>query len=203
MHRSVESRVSRWLHLPLVALMSVAAVSTPACKKKVPEVAAVAYAVGDKVDVNWNGSWWKGEVLALKGDKFRVHYVGWSANWDEDVPSARLRAPTDTAKEGTEAKAAAAPTPTPAESAPAPEPSASAEPVATAAPAAAKARWKAGDRVDINWHGGWHQGRVLSVTGALYRVHYLGWGANWDESVPASRLRPPTSTAKRGSNPKD
>jgi len=34
-------------------------------------------------------------------------------------------------------------------------------------------------------------------------VHYLGWGANWDENVPESRLRPPTSTAKRGTNPKD
>jgi hypothetical protein len=201
MRRPSESRVPRWLHLPLIALLSLGAVPTTACKKKAPEVAAVAYAVGDKVDVNWNGAWWKGEVLALKGEKFRVHYTGWSANWDEDVPATRLRAPTDTAKEGTEAKAVAAPTPTE----PAPDPAPSAEPVAsaTAAPVAAKGRWKAGDRVDINWHGGWHQGRVLSVTGALYRVHYLGWGANWDESVPASRLRPPTSTAKRGSNPKD
>ncbi len=195
---------ARALHLPLVALLTFTALATPACKKKAPEVttATASYAAGDKVDVNWKGSWWKGEVVAVKGDKFRIHYVGWSATWDEDVGADRLRAPTATAQAGTEA------TPAPSASVETTAASATAEPAASAAPtatvaAAKKAAYKAGDRVDINWKGSWHQGRVVSLVGTQFRVHYLGWGANWDENVGADRLRPPTASAKRGSNPKD
>ena len=58
-----------------------------------------------------------------------------------------------------------------------------------------------GDSVDVEWNGGWWQARILSVNGGLYRIHYIGWGTNWDESVPARRVRPSTGTAKRGSGP--
>lgn len=58
-----------------------------------------------------------------------------------------------------------------------------------------------GDSVDVEWNGAWWQARILSVNGGLYRVHYVGWGSNWDESVPARRVRAKTGTAKRGSGP--
>lgn len=58
-----------------------------------------------------------------------------------------------------------------------------------------------GDSVDVEWNGGWWQARILSVNGGLYRIHYVGWGNNWDESVPARRVRASTGTAKKGSGP--
>jgi hypothetical protein len=135
-----------------------------------------AYKAGDKVDIEWKGRWYPGEILSVSGDKHRIHYTGWASSWDEDVPASRLRAPTGAAK-------------------------AVAEP--TQAPTAVKAvaGWKAGDSVDVNWKGSWYQGRVLSVSGGQYRIHYIGWASSWDETVPASRLRAPTGTARRGSGP--
>lgn len=61
--------------------------------------------------------------------------------------------------------------------------------------------FKAGDSVDVQWNGSWWQARILSVNGGLYRVHYAGYGSNWDESVTAARVRPFSGTAKRGTGP--
>ena len=66
-------------------------------------VTAATWKVGDKVDVEWKGGWWQGKILAVSGDKYKVHYVGWSSRWDEEVLASRLRAPTASAQKGTEA----------------------------------------------------------------------------------------------------
>ena len=56
------------------------------------DVAGAAFKVGDEIDVNWNGEWWKATVLAVKaGPRYKVHYVGWGNNWDELVLPARVR----------------------------------------------------------------------------------------------------------------
>ena len=166
------------------------------CKKKVAEAETVpsasapeaSYSAGDKVDVNWNGAWWKGEVLATDGAKFKIHYVGWGANWDESVPAARLRAQTADSKVGSESTAAAgvvsaAPTAVPADT----------------AKVATTRLFKVGDKVDVNWKGAWYQGQVIGTPGSQFRVHYIGFGANWDENVPSSRLKAFSGTAKKGS----
>lgn len=50
---------------------------------------------GDDVDVEWNGQWWKGNVLSVSaGPTYRIHYVGWGPEWDEDVGPSRIRART-------------------------------------------------------------------------------------------------------------
>ena len=41
-----------------------------------------AYKVGAKIEVNWNGTWYKSTVLEVKGVKFKIHYDGWSDKWD-------------------------------------------------------------------------------------------------------------------------
>ena len=80
---------------------------------------------GDQVDVQWNSSWWKGKILSIEDGKYRVHYIGWGSNWDENVTPDRVRDQTADAKvgssaepDGTAATAAAtatsAPAPTPA-----------------------------------------------------------------------------------------
>jgi hypothetical protein len=55
--------------------------------------------VGDPVDVNWNDQWWKGEVLSVIADgTVKIHYTGWSDDWDEVVPRSRLRLPNARAR---------------------------------------------------------------------------------------------------------
>lgn len=183
-----------------VALLLVGFSCLTGCKKaenkpEAPPAAAtpaMQFAVGDKVDVKWNASWWKAEVLAVNSPKYRVHYVGWSASWDEDVTTDRVRPPTDTASTGTEQTTAAATTAAATTAAPSAN--------AKAAPsAAATSAFKVGDKVDVNWNGQWWQGQVLTVSGSQYKVHYLGWAASWDETVSAARVRAPTASAKRGS----
>ena len=61
--------------------------------------------------------------------------------------------------------------------------------------------FRAGDKVDVEWNGSWWQAKVLSTTGGLYRVHYVGWQSSWDENVIARRVRPSSGTAKRGALP--
>jgi hypothetical protein len=94
--------------LLLVAVL-VAVAGATGCSKpqdsggSAASTATGAWKAGDKVDVNWNGSWWQGSVLSVDSGKYKVHYTGWSASWDETVDASRLRAPTGTAAKGTEA----------------------------------------------------------------------------------------------------
>lgn len=197
----------RGLHLTTVGAAVVALALVAGCKKSEPSVEtppaasqvapapapaptpappAMTYDVGDSVDVEWNSSWWKAEVLAVNSDTYRIHYVGWSSSWDEDVTPKRVRPRSDGSSVGTEAPAATA------------APAAKAAPVAKKS-AAAASTWKVGDKVDIKWNGQWWQGEIIGLAGNKYKVHYTGWSSSWDESVGSDRLRARTSTAKRGS----
>jgi len=50
------------------------------------------YSVGDQVEVEWAGSWYKASVLQiLTNGRVKVHYIGWSDSWDEVVPLNRVR----------------------------------------------------------------------------------------------------------------
>jgi hypothetical protein len=51
-------------------------------------------------------------------------------------------------------------------------------------------RLEAGSPVLIDWHGRWFRGEVVAIeSGNQVRVHYVGWDARWDETVPRSRLQ--------------
>ena len=66
---------------------------------------------------------------------------------------------------------------------------------AVVTPAVAKpegqAQWAKGQGVEILWGAKWWKGRILAVDEAAgkYRVHYDGWGDNWDEWVTPEKLR--------------
>ena len=48
--------------------------------------------VGARLVGEWSGKWQRVTVLALKDDgQVRIHWEGWSDQWDEDVPRSRLR----------------------------------------------------------------------------------------------------------------
>lgn len=49
--------------------------------------------------------------------------------------------------------------------------------------------FKKGEQVMIEWSGVWYKGSVLEIKNGQYKVHYDGWGSNYDEWVPQTRLK--------------
>jgi hypothetical protein len=57
------------------------------------------------------------------------------------------------------------------------------------------------DDVSVEWHGGWYPGRILELPAVDgIRIHYEGFDASWDETVPRSRLRRPVAPAQPEQN---
>ena len=49
------------------------------------------YAVGNHVAVLWRGTWYAATILAVQGDRYKIHYTGWGSEWDEMVGTDRIR----------------------------------------------------------------------------------------------------------------
>lgn len=144
------------------------------------------FKLGQLCSANWNGGWYPVEIAQVKDGSYLIHYVGYGCNWDEWVPLDRLRqnnpaqvsscAHTEPYQHHTyDAKAHHHPQ---TEAAP-PENQKS----------QGSAPLKAGDHVQIEWHGSWYPGSILKATGDAYTIHYDGYGSNWDETVDKSRIR--------------
>lgn len=43
--------------------------------------------------------------------------------------------------------------------------------------------------VKVQWKGAWYNARVLNRKGDEFRIHYMGYGPEWDETVPRDRVR--------------
>lgn len=43
--------------------------------------------------------------------------------------------------------------------------------------------------VKVKWKGEWYNARVLSQQGDKFRIHYMGYGPEWDETVTRDRVR--------------
>lgn len=56
-----------------------------------PQFAHAQYNVGDKVEVEERGKWYLSSVLKVEGDKFFIHYEGYSSKYDLWVGSERIR----------------------------------------------------------------------------------------------------------------
>ena len=50
----------------------------------------------ETIEILWGGTWYKGSVVEVKGDQYKVHYDGWGSSWDEWVKKERLRKPAIT-----------------------------------------------------------------------------------------------------------
>jgi hypothetical protein len=61
--------------------------------------------------------------------------------------------------------------------------------VAPAAPAAPLKGARVGQQVDVEWHGSWWPAEVVAMKNGFYKIHYTGWGTEWDEWVELPRLR--------------
>ena len=49
------------------------------------------YHKGQKVEVEWHGTWYPAAVLEAKADSWLIHYDGYGSEWDEWVGPARIR----------------------------------------------------------------------------------------------------------------
>jgi hypothetical protein len=129
------------------------------------------YGVGDHVLVQWETNNYPAYILDVpKPSKFRVHYDGYDAAWDEEVTKDRIKGFV----EGPVV---------------APEPPAKVR--AKAIQAAQKNTYKLKDRVRVEWHGQIYPATVTGIVGQeQYRVQYDGYDHEWDEIVGLSRIQP-------------
>lgn len=44
-----------------------------------------------QVEVLWQGIWWDATVVNERGNKVKIHYIGWGSGWDEWVGQERFR----------------------------------------------------------------------------------------------------------------
>ena len=115
--------------------------------------------------------WGRGAV------QFHVHYDGFSEDWDEVIPATRIRS-----------RLSAAPSPAPATP---PTSRARAKPSSSGAGTPIPPSvYRLGDRVRVEWHGSIYTATIVTVLGDdRYRVHYEGYGSEWDEDIALSRIQ--------------
>lgn len=128
------------------------------------------YRTGDEVMVEWDGKDYPATILSADPAKLKVHYDGYDDAWDEVVTRSRVKG----FKKGDE---------------PRPEPPAKVR--AKALEAAQTNTYRVGDQVRVEWSGRMYPAQIVEIVGKeRYRVHYEGYGAEWDESVGLSRIQP-------------
>ncbi len=147
----------------LRALLLALLFGAPACKEEMH--------VGDRVLVDWEGQVYPAVILEVTSPtKFKVHYEDYDPVWDEVVPKERVKGLV----EGEPVR---------------PDPPAKVR--AKAIEAAKKNVYKVGDRVRVEWRGQLYAASVIEIVGhERYRIHYEGYGHEWDETVELDRIKP-------------
>lgn len=136
------------------------------------------YQVGDYVLVEWGEEkrFYPAYIIEKKPNaRFRVHYEGYPARWDEIVALARIKGLV-------EGKVTPPPPPQKVRLALglSPENKGAKAPVS---------QFKVGDRIKVKWRESVYRASVIEVVSASeLRVHYEGHESAWDEIVPLSRL---------------
>jgi hypothetical protein len=152
---------------------------------------AEPYRVGEYVLVEWEeGRVYPAYIVEISGkSRYRVHFDGYDARWDEDVGIDRIKGrvegpvapqppPPKVARVSQTAKPPEGQSPGPK-----PAPSASAGASALANP------YKPGDRVRLTWRGSVYSATVLEVVAKdKLLVHYDGYESVWDEVVHVERI---------------
>ena len=156
-------RAARVFSILFALVLTLALLTLSACKRQ--------YGVGDQVQVEWEGGVYPAVIIEAAGPtKYKVHYEGFDEIWDEVVPRSRIKGFV----EGTVVP---------------PEPPAKVR--AKALQAAQTNVHKIGDRVRVEWHGQMYPAVITGIVGQeRYRIHYEGYGPEWDETVGLSRIQP-------------
>jgi hypothetical protein len=130
-----------------------------------------SYDVGDHVLVEWEGNVYPAMIIEVPGPgKVRVHYDGYDEIWDETVRRDRIKGYVE---------------------GPVTIPEPPEKVRRTAVQAAKTNQHKIGDRVSAQWHNHWYPAVIVGVVGPeRYRIHYEGYGNEWDENVGPERIKP-------------
>jgi hypothetical protein len=164
-----------------------------------PPPAVHRHPIGSAVVVQWGAQWWDAHVIETPAPNvWKVHYDGWSDQWDELVGPDRIRDRSAAAglTRGTKPKAVAVTVAlslllvactlsfvamSALRSSPAPAPAAQ-----------GSSGVVAGAIVEVQWRGTWYRAQILEVMpdGSM-RVHYEGYGPEHDEVVRPRRVRQP------------
>jgi hypothetical protein len=150
------------LHMVKILIVCFVLLAASACNR--------AYDVGDHVLVEWENGVYPAMITEVPGPgKVKVHYDGYDEIWDEVVPRSRIKGRV----EG---------------EVPIPEPPDKVR--RTAVEAAKTNQYKIGDRIKVEWHGHYYSALIVGIVGPeRYRVHYEGYGNEWDENVGRERLQ--------------
>lgn len=74
-------------------------------------------------------------------------------------------------------------------------------PVQKSSPAAGETAgnvtFRRGDTVEVEWQGSWYPAEILNLLNGQYRIHYVGYGSNWDETVGPERIRTQRAAPRR------
>ena len=54
--------------------------------------ALATWKVGDELEVEWKGKWYKSKITEIKDGKYKITYIGWDKKWDEWIGPKRMRA---------------------------------------------------------------------------------------------------------------
>ncbi|HEX4335124.1 MAG TPA: Tudor-knot domain-containing protein [Polyangiaceae bacterium] len=155
----------KWLLAPSVA----AALCVAACHDD--------YRIGEFVWVDWDGRDYPAYVIDRKHNaKYRVHYDGYDTRWDEDVTvdrvKGRIKGPATVPPPPERVARAMGISPTPSASA-----------------ATVSSTFAVGDRVRVRWRESVYTATVMALEGrSKIRVHYEGYGPEWDEVVSEERI---------------
>lgn len=146
----------------LSTVVLAATLSFAGCKRR--------YEVGDKVLVEWEKETYPAVILEMNGPrKIKVHYEGYDPVWDETVPQERIKGFNDG-------------------KAPHPKPPQKVQ--AKALDAAKTNVYKIGDRVRVEWHGTMYPAVIVGIVGQeRYRIHFDGYGDEWDDTVGLNRIQ--------------
>ncbi|MEM9691700.1 MAG: hypothetical protein AAGA56_04090 [Myxococcota bacterium] len=130
-----------------------------------------SYRVGDEVMVEWEEGVYPAVITEIpKPGLVKVHYIDYDEIWDEEIPKSRIKGPLLEK--------------------PDPPPEAPLKVRRTAVEAAKTNDFKVGDRVKVDWHNHFYSAVIIGVVGPeRYRVHYEGYGSEWDENVGRDRIK--------------
>ncbi len=59
------------------------------------------------------------------------------------------------------------------------------------------ASYERGQKVEVEWHGTWYPAVVIEVGQGQWKIHYDGYGDDWDEWVGTDRIKPAGSKPAR------
>ena len=139
------------------------------------------YVVGDHVLVEWETNDYPAVIIEVEGPgRFRVHYDGYDAIWDETVNIARVKGRVT----------GPVPVPVPPDKVL----RRGGAPVGSSSSAVFHplSRHVQGQRVRVVWHGRVYHATIIEVlSDERYRVHYEGFGSEWDETIDVSRIKDP------------